>query len=160
MKEIKYFAYGSNLDPDQMEDRGIKVKESEIAELPGWKLAFTIYSDPWGGGVADILPSSGEKVKGVIYTIAEDSLKNLDRYEGRRVEDNMERGMYRRQYIPVKVKERWETVLTYIVNRAVEYKRKVDLKPSQEYLETIISGAREHGLDKEYIENIKDILED
>lgn len=154
-QEVKYFAYGSNLDLVQMKERGINVKGSEKAVLPGWRLAFTIYSEPWGGGVADIVPSPGEKVVGVVYTIDKESVKNLDHYEGRQVVDDMERGMYRRQYMPVKVNEKWKTVLTYVVNRTVGYKREVDLKPSKEYLDTIISGARKHGLDERYIEKIE-----
>lgn len=156
-EEVKYFAYGSNLDPVQMEERGIAMKASELAELPEWNLAFTIYSNTWRGGVADILPDPTEIVKGVVYTIDKRSLEELDRYEGRRVEDKREVGMYRRQYIPVKGRKEWKTVLTYVVNRDIEYKRRTKLKPSKRYLRAIISGAQEHRVDKEYIEKLKDI---
>ncbi|MBS3817502.1 MAG: gamma-glutamylcyclotransferase [Candidatus Thermoplasmatota archaeon] len=158
-EEVEYFAYGSNLNPDQMEERGIKVVGTKNANLPGWRLAFTIYSESWEGGVADIIPRPGKKVEGVVYTIDEESLENLDRYEGRQVLNDMERGMYRRQYIPVKVNEKWKTVLTYVVNRTVEHKRQVDLKPSREYLNTIILGARKHGLTEGYIKRLKEIEE-
>jgi len=154
---IEYFAYGSNLSKEQMKDRGITVKNTEIAELPGWKLAFTIYSDTWKGGVGDIVPDPEKKVEGVVYTIPCDNLKNLDHYEGRKVEDNMEVGMYRRQYLPVKKADGWKTVLTYLVNRTVEYKSTVDYRPSKDYLETIISGAEEHGLSEGYLKWLKNI---
>ena len=154
---IEYFAYGSNLSKEQMKDRGITVKNTKIAELPGWKLAFTIYSDTWKGGVGDIVPDPEKKVEGVVYTIPKENLKNLDLYEGRKVKNNVEVGMYRRQYLPIKIKDRWKTVLTYLVNRNIEYKSKIDLKPSREYLETIISGAEEHGLSKDYLNLLKNI---
>ncbi|MEF8832703.1 MAG: gamma-glutamylcyclotransferase family protein [Candidatus Thermoplasmatota archaeon] len=154
---VEYFAYGSNLSKEQMKDRGIAVEDTEIVELPEWELAFTIYSDAWKGGVGDIIPDPKKRVEGVVYTIPKDDLKNLDHYEGRKTDDNMEVGMYRRQYLPVKKSSGWNTVLTYLVNRNIEYKSKIHLKPSKDYLETIISGAEKHGLSKEYLDLLKNI---
>jgi len=154
---VEYFAYGSNLSERQMKNRGITVIDTEIVELPGWKLAFTVYSDTWNGGVGDIIPDPKGKVEGILYTIPTENLKNLDHYEGRNVEDNLEVGMYRRQYLPVKKSDCWETVLTYLVNRTIEYKSTVDLKPSKDYLETIILGAKEHGLSEGYLNLLKNI---
>lgn len=154
-REIDYFAYGSNLDAGQMEERGVPFSDAERAELPGWKLVFTEYSEPWEGGVADVIPGDEEDVvKGVVYTIDTDGLKNLDHYEGRRLEDGMEVGMYRRQYLPVKVQGDWRTVLTYVVNLSCEYKRENRYPPSKKYIETIVGGAEEHGIDEEYIEGL------
>ncbi len=154
---IEYFAYGSNLSKEQMKNRGITVIDTKIAELPEWKLAFTIYSDTWKGGVGDIIPDSQKKVEGVVYTIPEEDLKHLDHYEGRKVQDNREVGMYRRQYLPLKKEDGWKTVLTYLVNRTLEHKSNIDLKPSKEYLETIISGAEKHGLSEEYLKRLRNI---
>ncbi|MBS3790959.1 MAG: gamma-glutamylcyclotransferase [Candidatus Thermoplasmatota archaeon] len=156
-KTIEYFAYGSNLNREQMKKREITIEDTEIVELPGWKLAFTIYSDPWDGAVGDIIPNPENRVEGVVYTIPEDDLKKLDHYEGRNVDNHIEVGMYRRQYLPVKSKEGWRTVLTYLVNRNIEHKSKVDLKPSKEYLQTIISGAKKHGLSEEYLGSLRSI---
>ncbi len=154
---VEYFAYGSNLSEKQMKNRGITVIDTEIAELPGWKLAFTIYSDTWDGGVGDIIPDTEAKVEGVVYTIPKENLKNLDHYEGRNVEDNLELGMYRRQYLPVKKADGWKTVLTYLVNRTIEYKSTVEIKPSKDYLKTIILGAKKHGLSEYYLNLLREI---
>ncbi len=154
---IEYFAFGSNLHIGQMKDRGIEIIETEIAQLPGWKLAFTIYSKNWGGGVGDIVPCSNDKVEGVIYTIHKKGLEKLDHYEGRDIKNEMDIGMYRRQHIPVKTKKGWKTVLTYTVNRTPEYKKRSCIKPSSEYLDTIIKGAVEHNLSEDYIERLKNI---
>ncbi len=154
---IEYFAYGSNLSEEQMNDRGISIEDTEIAELPGWGLAFTIYSDTWNCGVGDIIPNPKERVEGIVYTIPKDDLKNLDHYEGRKVENDMEVGMYRRQYLPVKKFSGWKTVLTYLVNRTIEHKSTVDLKPSRDYLKTIISGAKKHGLSEGYLDLLRNI---
>lgn len=154
---IEYFAYGSNLSKEQIKDRGIAVKGVEIAELPGWRLAFTIYSDTWNGGVGDIIPALDKRVEGVVYTIPAEDLKNLDHYEGRKVKDNIEVGMYRRQYLPVKKTDKWKTVLTYMVNRTIEHRSTVDLKPSKDYMQTIINAAKEHGLSEGYINLLRNI---
>ncbi|MFW5946620.1 MAG: gamma-glutamylcyclotransferase family protein [Candidatus Natronoplasma sp.] len=156
-ESVEYFAYGSNLNKEQMKERGIVIKDTAIAELPGWRLAFTIYSNTWNGGVGDIIPDPKKKVEGIVYTISYDNLKSLDIYEGRKVEDDMEVGMYRRQYLPVKKADGWKTVLTYLVNRPIEHKSTADCKPSKDYLETIISGAEEHGLSEGYLKWLKNI---
>ncbi|MFP4001768.1 MAG: gamma-glutamylcyclotransferase family protein [Candidatus Natronoplasma sp.] len=156
-KKIKYFAYGSNLSIEQMKERGIEVLDTELAELPGWRLTFTEYSETWKGGVGDIVPTADRKVEGVVYTLPEEDVVNLDHYEGRSIDDDMEVGMYRKQHLPVKKSSGWKTVLTYLVNRTEEYRSEVYLKPSKEYMETIIRGAEEHGLSDEYIDLLKDI---
>lgn len=156
-KTVEYFAYGSNLSTDQMEQREIPVVSMERAELPGWTLSFPVNSRSWGGGVADIVPSEKERVEGVVYTIEIEGLNNLDHYEGRKLDDGMETGMYRRQYLPVKLDDGWKTVLTYVVNLAVEYKKDMHIKPSKEYLGTIIAGVTEHGLSEDYLQMLKNI---
>lgn len=156
-EKIEYFAYGSNLNMKQMSERGIEVIGTELAELPEWELTFTEYSENWKGGVGDIVPEQENRVEGVVYTLPEEDITNLDHYEGRSIEDDMETGMYRKQHLPVKKSSGWKTVLTYLVNRTVEYRSEVYLKPSQEYMDTIIAGAEEHGLTEEYIEDLKEI---
>ena len=76
-----YFAYGSNLDVEQMK---IRCPDSELvgeSVLNGYKLAFTAESKMWGGGVADIVVNNGSEVWGVLYKISDNDLTNLDRYE-------------------------------------------------------------------------------
>ncbi len=155
--EVKYFAYGSNLNLQQMEERGVVVKSAQRADLPGWKLAFTVYSEGWKGGVADILPHPEERIEGIVYELKKKDMKELDRYEGRKLRNKMEVGMYRRQHLPVKIGDEWKTVLTYLVNMAVEYKKEMELKPSRGYMKTILSGAEEHGLSTDYIQRLKSI---
>ncbi len=139
-------------------ERGVYFIDCEKAELPSWRLAFTIYSDMWCGGVADILPSEkGERVVGVVYNIPSDDVRTLDKYEGRVVEEGVETGMYRRQHLPVRMDDGWRTVLTYLVNIAHDKKRDLHFKPSSEYMNTIIKGANEHELDPEYIDYLNTI---
>ena len=55
----------------------------------------------------------------------------------------------------MKLGETCKTVLTYVVNRIPEYKKKIHFPPSEEYLETVIKGAEEHGLDVDYIDKLE-----
>ncbi len=154
--KIKYFAYGSNLNIDQMKVRGANIYSMDKAKLPGWKLAFTFKSSNRGGGVLDIIPGDvDDLVKGVVYTIDFESLEKLDEFEGREIQDNREVGIYRRQYIPVILGNNCKTVLTYVVNRILEYKKKTHFPPSEEYIETVINGAESHDLDVDYIDKLK-----
>ena len=157
-KLIDYFAYGSNLSTEQMKSRGVKVYGSQKAELPGWRLVFTEYSDTWEGGVADIVyVGKDEKVEGVVYKIDEDGVSSLDRYEGRGIEDGREVGMYRKHYLPVKLETGWQTVLTYVMNRTPEYNRKTHIEPSEGYVNTMLDGLKEHGASEGYMEKIEKI---
>jgi gamma-glutamylcyclotransferase len=77
-----YFAYGSNLDREQMRRRCPGAVLLARAMMSGYRLAFTGYSRVWQGPVATILPEPGSQVEGVLYRLAPGELRVLDRYEG------------------------------------------------------------------------------
>lgn len=85
-----YFAYGSNLDRDDLArwcgERGLDdpgLIPVGPAFLPDRRLAFTHRSTTRGGGVLDVPPSVGSAVEGVLFRVAgEDALRTLDRKEG------------------------------------------------------------------------------
>ncbi len=80
--EILYFAYGSNLDPAQMRQRCPSARFFAIARLDDHRLAFSRKSITRGCGVADVIPSVGDVVWGVVFQIAQGDLTELDRNEG------------------------------------------------------------------------------
>jgi gamma-glutamylcyclotransferase len=77
-----YFAYGSNLDPFQMWRRCPDASHFAIATLPNHALAFAGYSANWGGGVATIVQAKNVATTGVLYTLTEEDIARLDRFEG------------------------------------------------------------------------------
>ena len=80
--QIKYFAYGSNLDLVQMK---IRCPSSELiskGSLPDYRLTFNRYSSGWGGGVADVIQGKGSEVWGLVFELSNSDLKRLDSYEG------------------------------------------------------------------------------
>ncbi len=81
-REVRYFAYGSNLDADQMRERCPSSRGVERARLDGHRLGFTRFSKRWDGGVADLIRAPDSAVWGVLYHMHLDDLERLDRFEG------------------------------------------------------------------------------
>lgn len=157
-EKVKYFAYGSSMDTEQLKSRGATIYNSKKATLPGWHLKFTRKSRNRGAGVADIVPGAEEDVvKGIVFTINKENLADLDGPEGRRIENDREVGAYRRQYILVQTYEGLETVVTYVVNKTHEFKETHSFKPSQKYMQQMIQAAKTHKLGTAYIEKLKAI---
>jgi len=77
-----YFAYGSNLDREQMEARCPGARVVGPARLPGHRLEFAGHSARWGGGVATVVPAEDAAVNGVLYQLLPRHLEALDRQEG------------------------------------------------------------------------------
>ena len=77
-----YFAYGSNLDWTQMQQRCPSARFVCVARLADHKLAFTRHSDRRGCGVADVVEAAGSDVWGVVYHLDEQDFGPLDGYEG------------------------------------------------------------------------------
>lgn len=78
-----YFAYGSNLDVQQMHGRCAEAV-SLVASgcLRGYALAFNAYASSWGGGVADVVVAPQQEVWGLVYEVSLAGLERLDVYEG------------------------------------------------------------------------------
>lgn len=79
---MNYFAYGSNLDQEQMRKRCPDSKLIGKSGLHGYRLDFTRFSKGWGGGVADIVPDDKLCVLGLLFMVSSEDLEILDKYEG------------------------------------------------------------------------------
>ena len=77
-----YFAFGSNINSNQMKSRCPSAKIIGVAVLRNWRLSFAGRSKTWHGGVATIEKKKFSKTYGVVYQITNDDLEILDRYEG------------------------------------------------------------------------------
>ena len=69
-----YFAYGSNMNPEQIRRRIPEARAVGRATLRGWKLVERLY--------ADIEKSRGSRVEGVLYLVTKTELHRLDLHEG------------------------------------------------------------------------------
>ena len=130
-----YFAYGSNLNRQQMKERCPEGQPKLSATLHHYRLIFAGWSRQRRGGTASIKPMRGERLLGGIYQITESDLKRLDRYEGCPQEHDRINVI-----VNTEVGEPLD-VFTYIRKRQPE-----ETKPSAKYLKIIQQGYRDWGL--------------
>lgn len=76
MPETLYFAYGSNIDLEQMARRCPAAQVVGPVTLENYELAFR------GSGFATIVPKRGSVVHGLLWSITPLCEQALDRYEG------------------------------------------------------------------------------
>ena len=150
MKTELYFAFGSNLSTNQMVRRCPSATIVSTATLPGWRLAFAGHSVTRGGcGVATITRETmADQVVGVVYEISTQDLARLDRYEGHPFS-------YKRERLCVDLIE-WPEILhpwVYIKSAPLNY-------PSDSYLDLVLDGYDEHGLDTALVMQAMDNISD
>jgi gamma-glutamylcyclotransferase len=144
---MKYFAYGSNMNPERMLARDVNFKHAIPARLPDWELTFNKISSLGDGeGYANIKPQSGESCLGVLYDIDRFGLHRLDMYEGYPHH-------YFRREIGVFVGKRKIKAWVYLAQSAF---CEEGLKPSPQYLCHLISGAARY-LPRDYFEYLRRI---
>lgn len=82
MKKVYYFAYGSNILQERLEQRVGEVKKISNYRLHGYKLAFDTGCNFAIGTYANIIAGTSEDfIEGVLYEITGKQLKRLDEYE-------------------------------------------------------------------------------
>lgn len=141
----RYFAYGSNLCLRQMRQRCPGALVVAAAVLPRYRLDFVQPHDGWGGGVAGVVPAN-DRVEGIVYRLSHDDLAALDGHEP------VAQGRYWRERA---------RVLTHAGNALSVWVYfgqvfpDAPYTPSAKYLGTLLRGAREHGLNTHYIDNLR-----
>ena len=136
-----YFAYGSNLNHLQMKGRCTESKYVQTYILKGYKLVFSHHNLNNKYGHANIEKKKNFEVPGAIWKITKNvdvntysDEKKLDYYEDFPIS-------YQKEYINWKSKK----ALVYIQNTFTER------KPNCAYLNTIIRGYKDCGLDLNYL---------
>ena len=151
-----YFAYGSNMQFDQMKERCPSARFETVARLRDYRLAFTRFSKNRQCGVADIVPSKGPDVWGAVYEITETEISVLDRSEGYRPGRSRLENAYERTQIHVEPHGSAQGPLA-VWTYAVVSKLTPNPKPSREYKQLILEGARTWRLPAPYIQQIEAI---
>lgn len=143
---MRYFAYGSNMSSEEMQAWCPGARFIAAARLPHYRLDFTRYSRKRKGGAADVVPTKGQEVWGVLYELDAGDLAALDRKEG-------VPNAYTRAYVDVApVSGETARALIYtVVNKAASQ------PPSREYLGIMLRGARERDLPADYVRMLAEI---
>ena len=146
----RYFAYGSNMNPDRVRERGIRFEHAAGARLKDFALVFDKTSRKHAGvGHANVRRAPGAVVEGVLYWLeGPEEIGKMDRFESTPVN-------YSREVIQVEVQqahlpaaaepdlaslaggELLITTWTYFANPAV---RQTGLLPPRSYLNHLLAG--------------------
>lgn len=139
-----YFAYGSNMDDEQMQARCPGHRVIGIGRLPNYALVFTRWSRSWNSGTADLLPEQGKEICGVLYDLTLDDLKRMDKFADYP-------NSYVRQDVMVEVGGETLPALTYVAIRQGVF------LPSKAYLGKMIQGAEKNKIQEYYLGFLKSI---
>jgi hypothetical protein len=147
-----YFAYGSNLNARAVSEwcrhhghRPPPLQGGRPAVLDNYRLGFPIFSEYWGGGIADIVYDPGKYVMGVLLDLTDAQLELLDRKVGRELDaSGKEVGVYRRVELKVAPLGKGEPVAA-VTYQGVNIDRN-HVPPTRHYMDLLIQGACAHGL--------------
>jgi gamma-glutamylcyclotransferase (GGCT)/AIG2-like uncharacterized protein YtfP len=141
-----YFAYGANMERFWFKKRCPGAKFVSPAKLRDHDITFDRSSTMWGGGTADLKPTPGKVVEGVLWEISEQHLSALDQYEGVPKE-------YIRKTVTVETKDgKSIQAHAYFVAQPGGYR-----PPSKKFVRLLVQGAEEHGLSDEYVTRLETI---
>ncbi|MER9880998.1 gamma-glutamylcyclotransferase family protein [Mesorhizobium sp. M0118] len=145
-----YFAYGSNMDPEQMRERCPDAEAVGIGLLQEYDLCFPRLSKNRNCGVSSVEPRAGSNTWGVVYRLSAPDIIRLDKSEGFRADRHADENAYNRVEVIVTLNGIPAKVHTYIATR----QDGVPL-PNAAYLKHIRDGARHHGLPADYLARLE-----
>ncbi len=130
---IWYFAYGSNMNVQRMQARGLEPKNALAATLADFRLCFNKRAHgKQGVAYANIEVAAGDRVFGVAYQLHDESeLLKLDHFEGTPIR-------YSRERFVLDSSEGLLPAWVYVANPAW---RSEGLKPEANYLQHLVAGA-------------------
>jgi len=147
MKELVYFAYGSNMATRRLRHRVPSARPIGAGCLEAHRLAWHKKGAD-GSGKCDIAPGRpGDVVYGVLFTINASHRPRLDRAEG------LGRG-YELKHVAIQLLDREETVSAFAY-----YATRIDdtRLPYDWYRDHVLIGAREHALPAHYVRVIENV---
>ena len=132
-----YFAYGSNMNIEQMNFRCPNSRTLGKISILGYQ--FIINSR----GVATIIPRNYSTVNGVLWSINLKNELNLDYYEG------IKKKIYFKKYFYIPFLNQKILILVYIAfNQIIGI-------PKKGYLEKVIDGAKSFKAEKKWINELE-----
>lgn len=149
-----YFAYGSNMNPEQIRERCPGHRVIGLARLDDFELSFPLYSNRWNSGVASVQMHHGGAVWGVLYELDDDDMAALDRFEGFQGPGD-QHNVYDREPVNVELVRPDDGSFPRRVRAHVYVARPSNASPpTRAYLDVVLSGARHHALPEDYVEDL------
>lgn len=148
--DTHYFAYGTLLGPSAMTAFAPSAELVGQGQVAHRMLVFRRYAQGPGEGGCSIAHVPGEVLQGAIYKVTADEFETMD--------DRVRRSLRWFDRLPVEVHTsdgETLTVSTYHIPEPLS-----DFAPSDEYVASIFSGARELDLPGWYVRRLNDIVSD
>ena len=174
-KNILYFAYGSNLNQEDLDkwkarksdwkNTDLTLDKKSIGFLPGYRLGFTrISPNRENKGVADIVPSddSMSRVWGVIFSLTEEQSKAIAAKEGFYGVGNSKNSyeQIRVEVTDVHGKRVRHPCLTYqAIVQGGKPREATYFEPHLDYIKAIYSGGEDHELPREFFYHLRMVSE-
>ncbi len=148
MIEVLYFAYGSNMNWQQMQRRCVSSRFVCVARLRNYEFGITRHSRLRDCGTANVFPAAGKEVWGIVYEVSDSDLVTLDGFEDG----------YRREMIPVYALGDGAHPLEVLVYVA---EIETNVPPANaEYKRLILRGAKHWNLPAIYLSALEAIQAD
>ena len=127
-----YFAYGSNMNPARVTDRGLRFDRVRNAVLGSVRLSFDKQSrEHLRGGHANLTFDRASRAEGVLYRLRDvREIERMDVFEAAPVN-------YSRDVVVVESDGERVAAWTYFANAAVV---RLGLRPERQYLEHLLAG--------------------
>lgn len=133
-----YFAYGSNMSSARLRSRVSSARSLGAVHVTDWRLAFDKPGRD-GSGKANLVPSPGSLVWGVVWQLGESDWEILDRFE-----PGYQRARFRFEQGGRGAIEADAYLFDSTPGARV-------VPPTASYVAHIVAGAEEHGLPDEYV---------
>lgn len=138
-----YAAYGSNMDPAQMNGRAPHSPMAGTGWLVGWRLTFGGEDLNWEGALATVVEDADSQVFVVLYDVTHEDEKLLDRWEGG------ELGMHRKLRLRIHTLEGSALAWLYVLDA---YEGGL---PSARYLGMLADAAEAAGAPEDYVADLR-----
>lgn len=148
---IRYFAYGSNMDKDDLDKWCIKRKHPIIkfkkiipVKLSGYKLCFNYYSSTRNAGAANITKDDDSFLYGLLVDIEDPEITIIREKEGYP-------NYYNEIYVSVE-SSKGEIIKDVVTYKVVKKRESIEnIKPTFYYLNLIIKNSEKYGFPEDYI---------
>ena len=144
-EQVLHFGYGSNMSESYMKQYTPGLKYVRNAQLPNFEIQFRKYSENMQGGISSIIEKPGGMIYGVLYWIPRKEIEELD------ILEDVPLGIYKRETFQVLGDDgEWYAADLYRVTEP-----KGPYEPAKQYLDLMINGATEHGINAEWLATLK-----
>ena len=150
---FNWFVYGSTLDFDAFAEwcaqHGYQLPDlaaAKPARLPGWRLAFNVRSNFWGGVVASLVEDPASSVEGVVIPLAAESLGFVRHKEG------VVSGLFEERAAKGEAGGASVDCKVFV---AAPARTVPEGAPAPRFVQTILKGARDRGLSPEWIATLE-----